>query len=138
MRNITWSSERVHVIRSPEEVLVARGTRRPFAGTFPVEEDTRTTEWYLIPSHFTWDGVWELCRDLIVEVQTSKLETVALTRLTVGEYGVGDNFKDAVHDLLTSLSGYREVLEGREDKLGASAAAELKVLRGLVHRKDTK
>ena len=137
MRNITWSSENVHVIPSPEEILATRGSGRPFTGTFQLEEDNRTTEWHLIPAYYTWDMRWELSRDLIVEVQSSKQESVALTRLTMKEYGVGSNFSDAVYDLLTSLSGYREVLEAREDRLAESAAEELKVLRGLVRRKDS-
>lgn len=107
----------------------------------PVEANTGSsnapTE-YLIPAGYTWDDAWELARDLIVEVQTSKQETVALTRLSVEEYGLGSSFEEAIYDLLTSLSGYCQVLEAKEGKLAVSAAAELKVLRGLVRPKVTK
>ena len=91
----------------------------------------------LLPAGYSWDDTWELARDLTVEVQTSEQETVALTRLTVGEYGVGNNLNEAVYDLLTSLSDYKEALEARETGLANSAVAELQALRELVRRKDT-
>ena len=92
---------------------------------------------YLVPAGYSWDDSWELTRDLTVQVKESEEEMVALTCLSLKEYGLGSNVETAVYDLLTSLSGYREVLEAREDRLAESAAEELKVLRGLVRRKDS-
>ena len=91
----------------------------------------------LLPAGYSWDGTWELAGRLTVEVQTSEQETVALTRITPGEYGVGNNLKEAVYDLLTSLSDYKEALEARETRLADSAVEELKELRELVYSKDT-
>ena len=47
----------------------------------------------LLPAGYSWDGTWELAGRLTVEVQTSEQETVALTRITPGEYGVGITLK---------------------------------------------
>ena len=90
----------------------------------------------LLPAGYSWDDSWELARDLRIEIQTSEQETVALPRLTAGEYGVGNSLKEAVYDLLTSLSDYKAALEARETRLADSAVAELKELRELVRRKD--
>lgn len=138
MRNISWSSERAQVINSPVANSVPRGRRAISSGTFQVEDDPLTVGWHVIPAHYAWDDSWELSRDLIVEVRSSRAETVALTRWSVGEYGVGGNSKAAVYDLLTSLSDYREVLEAREGGLADSALSELKALRALVNRRDAK
>ena len=135
MRNISWSSERVQIINSPFADPVPSGRRAISSGTFQIEDDPITVGWHVIPAHYTWDDSWKLSRDLIVEVRSSRAETVALTRWTVGEYGVGGNSKAAIYDLLTSLSGYREVLEAREGRLADSALDELKALRALVHRR---
>ena len=107
----------------------------------PVDVSTNSSDVsaeYLIPAGYSWDDSWELARDLIVQVETSEHETVALPRLAVDEYGVGSNAKAAIYDLLTSLSDYREVLEAREGRLADSAESELKALRALVHRRDAK
>ncbi len=109
--------------------------------TEPVDVSTNSpdssTE-YLVPAGFSWDDAWELTRDLMVQVKTSKEETVALACMAVSEYGVGSNTKEAIYDLLTSLSGYKEVLEAREGRLADSALDELKALRTLVHRRYAK
>lgn len=106
-----------------------------------VGENSTTAGLYLIPAQYGWDDGWELSRDLIVEAEVSDGETVAKTGLsidlTIEEYGIGDTLKDAVYDLLTSLSGYREALERRQDKLGDSAAADLASLKTLIRRKDS-
>ena len=102
-----------------------------------VGENATTAGLYLIPAQYGWDDGWELSRDLIVEAEVSDGETVAKTGLTIEEYGIGNTLKDAVYDLLTSLSGYRETLERRQDKLGDSAAADLASLKTLIRRKDS-
>lgn len=136
MRQILWSSEPIQAINSPVAELPPSGKRAISSGTFEVEECPVTIGWHVIPAHYAWDAAWELSRDLIVEVRSSKAETVALTRWTVGEYGVGDSSKEAIYDLLTSLSDYKEVLEAREDRLADVALNELRALRALVQRKS--
>ena len=83
-----------------------------------------------------WDG-WKLYDDLFVEVRTSLAEVVAITHLTVEEYGVGLSFEEAMLDLLRSLSDYRQSLEGREEVLGESAKEDLRILRSLITRKSS-
>ena len=78
-----------------------------------------------------------MARDLRIEVQTSEQEIVALAGLADGEYGVGSNLREAVYDLLTSMSGYLDALQSRENRLSESAATELKALREVVRRKDS-
>lgn len=90
---------------------------------------------HVIPSDCSWDDGWELAGDLVVEVQASGEEVLAVAHhLTVEEYGVGASLEEAVHDLLTSLSEYRESLEEREAKLGAPAVADMTILRSIVRR----
>ncbi len=94
---------------------------------------------HVIPSDCSWDGDWELAGDLVVEVQTYREEVLAIAHeLTVEEYGAGASLEEAVQDLLTSLSEYRESLEEREDRLGVPAVADLaklrKMLRSRSHR----
>ncbi len=92
-------------------------------------------ELHVIPSDCSWDDDWELTGDLVVEVQTSGEEVLAVTHLTTEEYGAGASLEEAVQDLLTSLSEYRESLEEREARLGAPAAADLFKLRGIIRRR---
>ena len=87
----------------------------------------------LIPKKRTWEG-WTLASDLMVEIKTSDQEVLATTFLTVAEYGSGSSMEDAVDDLLTSLSEYRESLERREERLGQSAVDDLAKLRKLLNR----
>ena len=90
---------------------------------------------HVIPSDCSWDGDWELTADLVVEIQASGEEVLAVSHhLTVEEYGEGASVEEAVQDLLTSLSEYRESLEEREARLGVSAAADLAKLRGIIRR----
>ncbi|MDE2937423.1 MAG: hypothetical protein OXR67_00675 [Chloroflexota bacterium] len=91
----------------------------------------------LLSAGYSWDDSWELARDLRIEVQTSEQEIVALAGLADGEYGVGSNLREAVYDLLTSMSGYLDALQSRENRLSESAATELKALREVVRRKDS-
>ena len=92
---------------------------------------------HVIPSDCSWDGDWELAGDLVVEVQTYREEVLAIAHeLTVEEYGAGASLEEAVQDLLTSLSEYREVLEEREAGLGVPAAADLAKLRKILRRRS--
>ena len=93
-------------------------------------------ELHVIPSGCSWSSDWELTGDLAVEVKTSEDETLAVARhLAVEEYGAGASLEEAVQDLLTSLSEYRESLEEREARLGAPAAADLSKLRSIIRRR---
>ena len=93
-------------------------------------------ELYVIPSDCSWDSEWELAGDLVVEIRTSEEAVLAVARhLTVEEYGAGASVEEAVQDLLTSLSEYRESLEEREARLGAPAVADLAKLRGIIRRR---
>lgn len=89
---------------------------------------------YIIPAHASWDGCWELATDLTVSVQASREEVLANTHMTVQEYGVGSTLDEAIQDLLTSLSDYRESLEAREKTLGKEALKDLGQLRALIRR----
>ena len=92
-------------------------------------------ELLVIPSDCPWDGDWELAADLVVEIQTSGEEVLAIAhQLTVEEHGAGASVEEAVQDLLTSLSDYRECLEEREARLGATAVADLARLRHVIRR----
>ena len=94
-------------------------------------------ELLIIPSDCSWDGDWELAGDLVVEVQTYREEVLAIAHeLTVEEYGAGASLEEAVQDLLTSLSEYRESLEEREDRLGAPAVADLAKLRKILRHRS--
>ena len=94
-------------------------------------------ELLVIPSDCSWDGDWELAGDLVVEIQTSEQEVLAIARqLTIEEYGAGASLEEAVRDLLTSLSEYRESLEEREERLGAPAVADLAKLRKILRRRS--
>jgi hypothetical protein len=98
------------------------------------EDSDLLRELHVIPADYSWDGDWELTGDLVVEVQTCQKEVLAITRLPVEEYGTGASLEEAVLDLLTSLSEYRESLEEREARLGAPAVADLAKLRGIIRR----
>ena len=90
---------------------------------------------HVIPSDCSWGGDWELTADLAVEIQTFGEEVLAVSdHLTVEEYGEGASVAEAVQDLLTSLSEYRESLEEREARLGAPAVEDLAKLRGIIRR----
>lgn len=101
------------------------------------EDHDAGREGHVIPSGYSWHGGWELAGDLVVEIQTSGEGVLAIAhQLTIEEYGAGASLEEAVQDLLTSLSEYRETLEEREAKLGAPAAADLATLRSIIRRDD--
>ena len=89
---------------------------------------------YIIPARASWDSRWELATDLTVFVQNSRREVLASTHMTVQEYGVGASLDEAIQDLLTSLSDYRESLETRGNTLGKEALEDLGLLRALIRR----
>ena len=68
----------------------------------------------------------------MVEVNTSWEEVIAITYLTVQEYGIGDSLGSAIEDLLTSLSDYYQSLESRQSKLAPPASKDLEILRRLI------
>lgn len=88
---------------------------------------------HVIPSGCSWDDEWELTSDLVVKIQTSEEGVLAIAhQLKVEEYGSGASLEEAVLDLLTSLSEYRESLEERETRLGTPAVADLATLRSII------
>lgn len=89
---------------------------------------------HVIPAQASWDSCWELTTDLTVIVQSSQKEMLARTDNTVREYGVGTSLDEAIQDLLTSLSDYRESLEAREKTLGEEGLEDLRLLRALIRR----
>ncbi len=89
---------------------------------------------HCIPAGRAWEDGWELARDLWVAIRTTQEGTLAVARLTEEEHGAGASVDEAVQDLLTSLSDYRESLEDREARLGATAAADLAKLREVIRR----
>lgn len=105
------------------------------AGTNQVGSQESSTSLYVIPSRYSWDDSWELIANLLVEVRTSREEVLAITYLTVEEYGAGQSFEDAIYDLLTSLSDYYQSAETRDDRLDPSAKEDLAKLRQLIRRK---
>ena len=90
-----------------------------------------------LPSGFSWSDGWELINFLLVEIHPSQQGVLALTYLTVEEYGEGTSQEDAVLDVLTSLSDYFDSLEAREGQLGEPAADDLARLRTLIRRNST-
>ena len=89
---------------------------------------------YVIPAQASWGSCWELAIDLTVIVRASRREVLASTNMTVEEYGVGASLDEAIQDLLTSLSDYRESLETRGNTLGKEALEDLGLLRALIRR----
>ena len=91
---------------------------------------------YILSAPYSWDGMWELRSDLLVNVRTTWQEVLATTYLSVQEQGVGESFEAAVMDLLTSLSDYYQSLLGRETNLGTPGIDDLKRLRSLIKPKS--
>lgn len=78
---------------------------------------------------------WDLKSLLLVQLRRTRRLAVATTWLEgLAEYGTGKSDAEAVADLVVSLGEYRESLERRRRKLGASARGELALLRNLIQR----
>ena len=78
-------------------------------------------------------GNWELATNLLTTLCIPSGSWVATTYLAdIPEYGIGKSQAEAIADLLTSLSDYRESLEDREERLGPSAVDDLAKLRTLL------
>ena len=102
------------------------------SGTAPSGVPVSSKGLYYIPARHSWDDCWVLATDLLVEIETTRESVVAITYLTVQEYGLGDSFESAIQDLLTSLSDYYQSLESRKSKLAPSAGKDLEMLRRLM------
>ena len=112
--------------------LTINSTAYQSVGTLPSGNPTSSKGLYYIPARHSWDDSWELAADLLVEVNTSREEVLAVTYLAVQEYGIGDSFESAITDLLTSLSDYYQSLESREAKLAPSSVEDLEALKRLL------
>ena len=119
-----------HNIPSQELLIRNAGTQGIGAGS-----SVSTYFLYFLPSGFSWEEGWELSSFLIAEIHPSSQGVLALTYLTVEEYGEGISVEEAVEDMLTSLSDYLLSLQARESRLAASAASDLAMLRALIRRK---
>ena len=86
----------------------------------------------ILPAHYSWDNAWELVTDLPIEIQIWEDEVVAVANLSTEEAGGGDTEEEAIFDLVTSLSDYREWLEDHEAKVGPTETEDLKILRRLI------
>ncbi len=79
---------------------------------------------------------WELKRGFTVVFEISPNRVSAIPQLNgISEYGEGATQSEALEDLLTSFTDYREWLEEREERLHADALADLAALRALIQRK---
>ena len=79
---------------------------------------------------------WELKRGFTVFFEISPNRVSAIPQLNgISEYGEGATQSEALEDLLTSFTDYREWLEEREERLHADALADLAALRALIQRK---
>ncbi len=78
---------------------------------------------------------WELKHGFTVVFELSPNRVSAIPQLDgVSEYGEGATQSEALQDLLTSFTDYREWLEEREERLHPDALADLEALRGLIQR----
>ena len=79
---------------------------------------------------------WELKRGFTVVFEISPNRVSAIPQVNgISEYGEGATQSEALEDLLTSYTDYREWLEEREERLHADALADLAALRALIQRK---
>ena len=85
----------------------------------------------VMPSGFGIPNLPSLRQPLLAELRISRAGVLALTYLDAEEYGSGKTENEAVADLLSSLVGYKESLESREDRLSDSALSDLAKLRDL-------
>ena len=79
---------------------------------------------------------WKLRRGFTVVYEFSPTRVSAIPQLDgISEYGEGPSQREALEDLLTSFTDYREWLEEREERLHPDAQADLAALRDLIQRK---
>ena len=105
--------------------------------TTEVENPDPSVSLFLFGSGYAWGDGWRLRNPLFMEIHTSRRDVLAITYLTVQEYGLGLSFEEAVKDLMTSLSDYCQSLEAREDRLAPDAEEDLALLRDLIERNAT-
>ena len=109
---------------------------RPYVGTAQLGHIlSMSRELFYLHEQFSWDD-WELASFLLVEIRSSPTEILAITRLTVEEYGEGHTRQEAVVDLLRSLGDYRRSLEVREERLASEGREDLQMLRQLIRPKS--
>ena len=79
---------------------------------------------------------WELKRGFTVAFKLLSNQVTATPKIDgISEYGEGATQSEALEDLLTSFTDYREWLEEREERLHPDALADLATLRALIQRK---
>ena len=79
---------------------------------------------------------WELKHGFSIAFEFSSDGVSAVAQIDgISEYGEGASRREALEDLLTSFTDYREWLEEREGRLHPDALADLAALRGLIRRK---
>jgi hypothetical protein len=122
---MTILTDSTHEIESIPQTSFCKGTSQ-------IDSHTISRGLALLPKGTEWKGSWHLVDYLLVEIQAYPTEIVAVTYLTVREYGIGDTQEAAVEDLLESLGDYRQSLEAREEKLADDAREDLAVLRSLI------
>lgn len=110
-------------------------TTPQFVGT-SIQGHESNSSLYIVPIAYSWDDTWELPNQLLVDIRASADEILAVTYLTLEEYGSGSSVQEAITDLLTSLSDYYESLLSREDKLGSRARDDLAKLKELIRPKS--
>ena len=96
--------------------------------------DGSLSEW-IRPEHRLNDR-WELKHGFTVVFEFSSAGVSAIPQLDgISEYGEGATQSEALQDLLTSFTDYREWLEEREERLHPDSQADLQALRALIQRK---
>jgi hypothetical protein len=85
----------------------------------------------VLPKGWLCEGGKRLKSVLLVQIKISLDGVLASTYLEAEEYGAGDNYTEAIRDLLTSLVEYLESLQSRKEKLGDSALRDLNRLEQL-------
>jgi len=119
----------------PPAINIARISTAITVGNKDVGNPAFSEGLYLLPKQTSWGDTWELKSDLLVQVRISHEQVLALTYLTVPEYGTGTSLESAIYNLLTSLSEYYQLLESREDRLGPPGKEDLARLRMLIGAK---
>ena len=105
--------------------------------TMAFAEDVPTISQGLLLLHagHSWENKWELVNYLLVQIEASFQEILAVTFLEVKEFGAGNSVEEAVLDLLTSLSDYYQSLEQRNARLGPGGLEDLERLKCLIRSK---